>query len=410
MCMQRLSHEKQAGSALVLSLIAALLLMIVSFEVAHTTRIEAFIAHNVEVDAKLDVACRAGLERALARLREDRQKTEVDSTYDSWYQLYVDTELVEADVADDEFLYSGGRESYGGGDEVEELKIYVETFDEAAKFNVYNLLVDEPGMRRERRDLLANVIDYYRNDDHDDLSFSDGVEIAKEINTFLRRNEETPYQGEANSAVVKPPTKQRQTLTDVAELLYVKGIHPEIMWDRVDEEGENIIPGLWRYLTIWSDLQININTADIAGLAGLFSPPEAFLAERIIEFRSEHDDGKDRIDDRYSETRSLSGEDNSEADPTGGAAFTQINELREKVEGINQETYNKISGFLTVQSSCFTVIVTAEKGHIRRSKLWVVRRGPDGFRILLEKPVTFPYYLPEKDLQDAEDRTIEENN
>ncbi len=396
-------HE-QSGSALVLALIAALLLMIVSFEVAHTTRIEAFIAHNIELDARLDVACRAGLERALGRLREDRQKTEIDSQNDSWFELYVDTALIEADVAGDEFLVAEESEEYGGDDSERETRLYIETFDEAAKYNVYNLLVEDEPERRKRRENFANLIDYFRLDSDWDLAYSDGLEIARELETFLDRNEDRPYHG-----IPKPPTKQDRTLTDVSELLYVRGLGPERMWDQVDEDGETVVPGLWRYLTVWSDLQVNINTADTAVLSSLFGPAEAFLAERIVEFRTRDAEEQDRTGDRFSETRSFSGEDETE-DPTGGAPFTQINELREKVEGINQETYNAIAPYLTVQSQVFSIVVTAERGHTRRTKLWVVRRSPQGFRILLERPVSFPYFLNEESLEQAEERSADEQD
>ena len=54
--LRRRPRQAESGSALVLALIAALLLFIVSFEVAHTTRIESFIAHNVEVGAHTVIA------------------------------------------------------------------------------------------------------------------------------------------------------------------------------------------------------------------------------------------------------------------------------------------------------------------------------------------------------------------
>ncbi len=397
--------ENEEGSALVLALIASLLLMIVSFEVAHTTRIEDFISENLEQDTRLKVACRAGLERALARLREDRQTTEIDSAFDIWNQLYIDTDLVADDVVSEEFLLE---EDDGLAEEERQIKLYIETFDEAAKYNVYNLVIEDSREAQKRRDQLASVIDYFRRDTEFDLSFSDGEEIAEEIAEFLKRDEEKPYHN-----ALKPPTKQDRTLTDISELLYVDGIEPSIMWDRLDEDGENIVPGLWRFLTVWSDLQININTAPVATLAGLFEQQEAFLAENIEEYRQDARSEKERDDKRYSETRSFSGEDKSD-DPTGGAPFTQISELKDRVQGILPATYDRISPYITVQSSVFTIVVTAEMGdRIRYTKMWVVRRTPGGFRILLERPVNqppryFPYFIAEKRLEEAQDAADEE--
>ncbi len=405
--MKQQSIDNQRGSALVLALIAALLLMIVSFEVLHTTRIEDFITENLEQDAKLNVACRSGLERALARLREDRQQTEVDSEFDNWWRLYIDTELLEEDVTEGEFLLE--RED-NFSPEDRQIKLYIETFDECAKYNIYNLLSDDERERRKRSDQLASVIDYFRADTDLDLSFSDGESIADQVMEFLRRGENRPY-GNA----LKPPTKQERTLTDLSELLYVNGIEPSIMWDQLDEDAEKIIPGLWRFITVWSDLQININTGELPSLAGLFEQQNAFLAENILKYRSEAADEKERTAGRYTETGSFSGEDQKE-DPTGGAAFTQISEMKEKVQGITPAIYDRISPFLTVQSTVFTIVVTAEMGRIRTTKMWVVRRGPTGFRILLERPVNqppkyFPYYIDDSQLEAAEeDKEAEEDN
>lgn len=401
--------RQQSGSALILALIAALLLMIVSFEVAHTTRIEAFIAHNIEIDAALDVACDAGLERALARLREDRQQTEIDSQKDSWFSLYVDTELIESDAADSEFMISEENNEYGGDETERETRLYIETFDESAKLNVYWLLAQDDAEARKRRENFANLIDYFRKDSAADLQFSDGSTIARELEAFLKRNPETEYH-----RVLYPPTKQNGTFLDLQDLLYVHSdsndkFWYDLLWDRLDEDGETIIPGLWRYLTVWSDMQININTADTPVLAALFSSSEAYLAEQIVEFRTRDADEKSRTEDRYAETKSFSGEDKTE-DPTGGAPFTQIGDLKEKVEGILQETYNAIAPYITVQSSVFTIVVTAERGHTRRSKMWVVRRSEQGFRILLKRPVNFPYFLKDDDLEGAEERADEERD
>ena len=71
--------------------------------------------------------------------------------------------------------------------------------------------------------------------------------------------------------------------------------------------------------------------------------------------------------------------------------------------------------FLTVQSSVFSIIVTAEMNRIRKSKMWVVRREPSGFRILLERPVNrppryFPYIIQDEEMKRAEEDLEEEED
>ncbi|HGY91647.1 MAG TPA: hypothetical protein ENK43_10800 [Planctomycetes bacterium] len=390
-------RRNEEGSALVLALIAVFLLLIVSFEVAHTSRIETFITKNVEVDAQLEAACRSGLERALAILREDRQNTELDSTNDAWHALFVDNELTPADVASEEFLLDDE------GEEEEQVTLYIEMFDENAKFNVFRLATRAERKRREDVRRFAELIDRFRDEWSDfDLGAADGQEIGDQILSFITRDEDKPF-----GTLPTPPTKKPGGMNDVAELLYIPGIDPSILWDQTTNEGETLVPGLFRFVTIWTDMQVNINTAPLPVLASLFEPKNVFLAERIIDARDNAEEEREREEssliNQFEESR---GE--NEPDPTGGAPFTQIADLRDKVEGIGDEVYSKLAPWITVQSDVFSIFVTAEKGLLRRTKMWVVKRGESGFQILMERPVDFPYFIPpdrmEKGEQDAEGR------
>jgi type II secretory pathway component PulK len=399
----RPQSDQDGGSALILALIAVFLLLLVSFEVAHTSRIEGFITHNIEDEIRMEVACRAGLEKALAVLREDRQQTEIDSQLEAWWTLISDGDLVGADIGEEEFLFDEDAADYGYGDDDAPLELLIRIFDESAKFNIYQLRTEEPDELRKRKERLANVIDRFREDTDYDLSFSEGRDIADQIHSFLYRSQDRPY-----GDVTKPPTKDPATLTDVSELLYVNNITPDILWDLTDEDRETVIPGLFRFITIWSDQQININTGELPALAGLFQSQNAFLAERIIEYRSEVEEERDRTDGYLSESDGSFGDrPGEEEDPTGGAPFTQINELTEKVEGMTDVVYNEINRFVTVQSPVFSVFVTAKRSFTRKTKMWVVRRSDIGFQILYERIVDFPFYMPPEDLEAARENRAE---
>lgn len=405
----RLRAAREGGSALVLALIAAFLLLIVSFEVAHTTRIETFITANIEDDTKLEVGCRSGLEKALAILREDRQQTEIDSQQEAWWTLTSET-LTEEDVASDEFLYDDPYRSLSADSETERAtNLLIEIFDESAKWNLYLLNVEDDLKKRERIDSLANVIDRFREETDGDVTFGDAREMAAEIAAYVGRSEDRPYRD-----TLLPPVKKPGTLLDLSELLYVEGVTPDVLWDRLSDDGERVIPGLYRFVTIWSDLQININTAEHAALAGVFDPKDVHLAERILEHRDEVSEERERESSfqrsrREREESERSGD--TGVDPTGGAPFTQISDLNEKVDGMTQEVYNKISSYVTVQSSVFSVFVTAERGEhglFRRTKCWVVRRSEMGFQILQEKLVDFPYLVDPERRESAEEEAAEQ--
>jgi type II secretory pathway component PulK len=392
-----------SGAALVLAVIAILLLLLITFEVIHTSRVEEFITHNIEVDSRLEAACQGGLEVALAKLREDRQKTEIDSEYDSWAQLIVHSDLRESDIAKDEFLYLEEEDEFSQWtDEEDGVLLTIEVQDESAKFNIYLLMTDDAQKERQRIEQLANVLDRFRDELPEDISYGDGEGLAGGINSFLRRTLDSPDRDSP-----KAPTKSDRTLTSIFELAYSGGITPELLYDRLDESREIVIPGLFRYLTIWSDMQININTASIATLSGLFENKDSYLAERIVDHRIEHNDETEAGRDDAATTGSF--DPNAESDdPTGGAAFTQISDLTEHVDELTQGIFGKIQPFVTVQSSVFTIFVTAELGQVRRTKMYVIRRSPEGFRKLSERLVNFPYYLSRDQLEEADERNAEE--
>lgn len=388
----------QRGVALMMALIAVFLLIIVTFEVEQTVRTEEFITTNCEIDTKMELGCTAGLEVALAKLREDRQQTEIDSLFDSWGPLIVHQDLREEDVANEEFLYlNEDRPNFSKGDE--QSVLYVKIFDEAAKFNIYLLLAQDPEQQRRRKEMFSNLIDRFRADTRYDMDYGQGQELADRIITLLKRTTDQPVD---NMPV--PPVKAAGTLTDTSELRYTRIIPPEIFYDLPDPENyDRIIPGLYRYLTVWSDMQININTADAAGMAGIFANEDVALVDRIMEYRAQVDDDykdeksrKDSLDPKGS-----SKSEKEPPNPAGGAPFEQTNDLKEKVDGISNDVYNRISQFTTVQSNVFSVYVTAKRGIYQRTKMWVVRRTEQGPRILFERLVNYPYLIDPRELEES---------
>lgn len=396
--------DSQRGVALMMALIAVFLLVIITVEIQFSIRTEQYITKNIEVDTSLDLACTAGLEVAMARLREDRQQTEIDSEYDNWSKLIVHQDLREDDVAGSEFMYLARH----ADEEVatrDPIQIYIDIFDEAAKFNIYLLLVENPEQLRRRKEQFANVVDLFRHDLRGDLSFNDGLELAEQLIPFLRRTVEQPID---NLPVA--PTKGVGTITDISELLYTKLVTPEILYDQIDLENNRIIPGLIRYLTVWSDMQININTADAAGLSGLFTADNAGLADRIIRYRTDVESERERntIEREDSAVSKKKRKTDQPEGPAGGAPFEQVNDLKDKVEGISQDIYNQISTFATVQSSVFSIYVTAKRGIMRRTRMWVIRRSDAGPRIMFVRPVNFPYFLDPKEVEESTQSAIEE--
>jgi hypothetical protein len=228
------------------------------------------------------------------------------------------------------------------------------------------------------------VIDSYReNYGGYDLDRGTADRYAEAIVAFLQRKEND------GGIVPRPNTKSDLHLLNIADLSLIKEINDKDLFDEIDEKGE-LVPGLLRFLTIWTDLRVNINTAPLPVLRGLFRPEDRTSAETLYNHRTAQTEEKEKkkqgTEARLEEASKAKDGKEEEEDRAGGAIFEKVSDIQ-KVEGIQARTYTEASTMMTVSSRTFSVWATAELGPISRTRHWVLRRESGRIVMFLSESV-----------------------
>jgi type II secretory pathway component PulK len=326
-------------------------------EFAYQISIESMTASNVTDQLALDNALESQYQIVLARLAYDGVGNTTDSLDDSW---------------NDEELLSRTDEDSG-------VNLSTKIFDEQGKFNVHVLAEASPERKVIWKERLAELIKRFRADTKFDAS-ANADEIAEEISRWV--NGQT-----SRGTVPKPKTQDDRVMLVLEELNFVSDIFERERLLEDIREGDEVAPGLHRYLTVHGTGKINLNTADKVVLQAVFkNDPD--IAERILERRQ-----------GASEEEGAPLEESAES--AGGNPFTDPNQVME-VEGVTQPLLlaNKVipAEDFEVRSNFFAVRIAAQKEQSRREELFIVQRVPGndpngeilGFRHLLCQERTDP--------------------
>jgi hypothetical protein len=203
----------------------------------------------------------------------------------------------------------------------------------------------------------------------------------------------TRREGEGG-VVPRPDTKSDLHLLNVADLTLIKEIDDHIFDDQVDDDG-TIIPGLLRFLTIHSDLKVNVNTAPLPVLKGLFRSDDRGRATDVYHYRTaQAEEMEKERDSTGARLQRETGKDKQqeEEDRAGGAIFEAVEDIQ-KVEGFTPRVFTEASQMMTVTSDVFSVWVTAKLGNMARMRHWIVRREGTRIIILLSEAID-PDYRP----------------
>ena len=311
------NRNNQRGVALVITLLILTILIVVGLEINRSIRVEASLAGNFRDLTQAGYIAKSGVEIARALLQED------DQAYDALNERWAQFEMLS--------LFSSQLfpEGYFAG----------KISDENAKLNP-NFLIDAYGMvNLKKRNQLERLIALLGHDpklmdaildwlDPDDQKRPMGAE--REYYELEKR-----IKGPANGP-----------LANLQEITLIKGMDKKIFYGSEEKEG------LGKYLTIYSDGKININTAPSVVLMSLSPKIDQALARTLIEHRQEK-------------------------------PFKKIEDLR-SVPGW-EEIYAEISSEITVRSNYFAVNIL---GHFREAKAIiqaVIKREGKKTKILLWK-------------------------
>ncbi|MHC5009920.1 MAG: hypothetical protein ACYTG6_03095 [Planctomycetota bacterium] len=357
-------HAREGGIALLLVLLLSLILLPFAAEFAYQVDLEARTARNVTDQLKIENALDGQFEIMLSRLRYDAGDGETDTLSDSWN----DDELRER------------RE--------DDVNVALTTYvtDEKSKLNLRMLGEGSEERRKVFKERLARLLVEFRRETPFEMSSGEAETWANQIAEYIGK-------GPMRANIPTPRTVDNRPILVLDELEFL----PEVQGNRISfllhdqrHEGKTA-PGLHRYVTIYGDGRLNLNTASAVVVRAYFGVnPE--LAERIVERRESPPE---------EEEGTSTGGSMSQEDPASGNPYTDVNQVNE-VEGVTPKVLedNKVSPVedFDVASNFFSMRIVAETQITRRDELFVVERVPgqseeeavEGFRFLLRQERTDP--------------------
>jgi len=350
--------RRQTGIALLVVLMLGAIIIPFAAEFAYQISIESITASNVTDQLALDNALESQYQIVLARLAYDGIGNQTDAYDDAW---------------NDEEMRSRTEDESG-------VNLSTTVFDEQGKFNLHMLAEASAERKVVWKDRLIEIIKRFRADSKFDAS-ANAEEIADDIARWVTGQT-------SRGSIPKPSTQSDRSMLVLEELNFVSDIFERLRLLEDIREGDDVAPGLQRYITVYGTGKINLNTADKIVLQAIFKT-DPDIADRIIERRE--GSGEE-------EAAPLGGE---EEEAPGSNPFADPNQILE-VEGVTQPLLlqNKVipAEDFDVRSSFFSIRIAAQKEQSRREELFVVQRVPgsdpngeiEGFRHLLCQERTDP--------------------
>lgn len=385
----------ERGTILIITAIVIFLIMTLAVDAKFIAQIEWEAASNADVDFILETALRGGYQIAEAYLRQD---LEDGPDSDHFYEEWASPEGIEKTFDPSQYGERGysqqGASAHGDSESsAPKIKIFIE--DEDRKFPLPLLLKGADALKDRRKEGFAILIHHYRANTGLQVDIGTAGQWAEAIIDFISREEMDTSFG----PTPRPATKTGTLLTP-ADLALIPQIPEEYVFDAVDEDGR-IAKGLMHFVTVWSDLQINVNTAPEAVLRGIMNPKEEAVGHDIWAQREEKGEGQREYEremlERYGENwrRSqdrLNRESTEEEEEESAGYWEDIEDIKDDVDSFTESVLNDVRLYLGVKSRTFSIWVEAEMNGIKRHRRWVVRR--EGARLvpIISELVAYPYF------------------
>jgi general secretion pathway protein K len=281
------------GVALLITLSVTTLLVTMGLEFNRRTRYELIAAAAARDYLTMTEMARAGVHVAMAILAKDKTQNDTDTPMDDWANPEKIAEVLKA------FPFETGQ-----------LALVIE--DELGKIQL-NALVTQPNgqqFNESQRSLWERFLQFYADRKDLKLDFKDDREpqaILNSLKDWLDSADDEAITGLSGAEASyymdqEPPYPCRNgPLTDLNELLLVKGITPELYY------GTREVPGIARYLTVYGMApgegtsfnfpgRINLTTAELPVLFALLPAENRDLVEAIDEVRRDIAAGKQTLD------------------------------------------------------------------------------------------------------------------
>lgn len=372
--------DGERGMALVLVMIVLVLTSILALEIKSAAFLHTKLARNQRDDFLMQQAMRGQLEVLKQVLLFDAKENQTESSEDRWndekytrYQKGPSREDLENDEPREEPVSS------------EEYEITATVEDEGRKFNLHNLEIEDDAQRKIWEEIFVRLIVLYREDSAQ-LSIGRGKaeDLLENLKEWIKRRDD-------GRGIPRPATDaEGQVLVTPDELLMVKGFTREMFYDQKPErEGGEVLPGLYRYLTLWSDGRINPNTADPIVVRALFSERDDDLADALLEWREQ--DAEEQPENADVDEEPVKNVLKSVADLA-------------QIDGFDTEAIqrNNLGATLAFSGNRFSVDIVGEATDgFRHQERWILERNAEGVTTVLTEERTDP--VPETEEEEAAD-------
>jgi type II secretory pathway component PulK len=380
------TRQRERGIALLVVLFVLLLSTILALEIKSSAALHMRLAKTKRDDFLMRQAMRGHLEVLKQVLLADREKNENETLDDLW----MDTKYTSLQELPEEMEETEeAEEPEPTSSEDSEVTARVE--DEARKFNLHNLVVESDALRAHWEEVFLRLVVLYREeyDQEYRVSRSDAEALLRNLKEWLKRPD-------SDQEVPRPATTdEKKILITPDELLMVEGFTREILYDvplpeddRTEETGAEV-PGLCRFLTLWSTGPVNLNTAEPALVYAMFTDGDRDLAERFLEWRNQDSD-------------ETAGEGQTADDKPLRNSLKLLQDLS-KVDGIDSAALLKNTlndQTLTTKSDVFSIHLFAESPDgIARQERWVISRNAVGFTTLLYEERNDPKAEDEEEIE-----------
>jgi general secretion pathway protein K len=309
--------RNQRGVAMVLTLLVLTLLVVTGLELNRAMRVEANLAGNFRDLTQASYIAQSGVEIARAVIQEDEPS--YDAPDERWAQF--ETLAIFSSQLFNEGHFSG------------------QIMDEAAKFNP-NGLIDAYGIiDQKKKNQLERLLTILGHDPRKIDAILDWLDADDQKRPFGAERE-------YYTALKRPYPPKNGPLDSLGEILLIKEMDEATFYGTEEKEG------LGKYLTIYSEGKININTASIPILMSLSSRIDQIAAKAVLDYRAQK-------------------------------PFRQTEDLR-SVPGWGQ-VYAEISSEITVRSSFFSIGVLGYYREALAAVQTVVKREGKKTRVLFWK-------------------------
>ncbi len=389
-------RQDERGTILIITMILCFLVAIIAVDARFIARIEWEAATNADVDYMLEIAVKGGYQIAETYLRQDlTDSPEVDHLFEEWASDQGIQKEFDPSSYGERAYFEQGRQAQGGEDAEDafpSVRIFIE--DEDRKYPLPLLLKGSDALKDRRKEGFVNLLRYFREGTTLELGAGEAENIATQIVEFISREEGDESFGPTPRAATKSGT-----ILTPADLALIPAIDETIIFDQVDENGR-IAKGLMHFVSVWSDLAVNVNTAPEAVLRGIMRPEYQDRGYDIFVARDKK--GEDQRD-YESEMRSRFGDDwrrnpdrtvregaEEEEDESAGY-WEDVADIEEDVPTFTSAVLNDVRLYLITSSKTFTIWVEAEMKGIKRRRRFVVRREGPRLVPIISESVSYPF-------------------